>query len=195
MPRRAASRCVRSGVAPDAGLSNAQMRGRSAPAEFTHDGKGVITSTVFDAKIKNDIPDWWDDTFPAKRDFDVVVNEENGSDEIRWQFEHGKCTSCPLNGEELVEQGGEEDLSVSGGCGTVQFYAKSGAVPDADGKYDTSDYIGVVDDDWLIVPESGEGDGYFFIPVSVDESYLPYLTMMTMMKSSERNSLIFMVPT
>ncbi len=76
----------------------------------------------------------------------------------------------------------------------MQFYAKSGAVPDADGKYDTSDYIGVVDDDWLIVPESGEGDGYFFIPVSVDESYLPYLTMMTMMKSSERNSLIFMVP-
>ena len=142
------------------------------PAEFTHDGKGVITSTVFDAKIQNDLPDWWGNSFPADRDFEVVVNEENGEDEIRWQFTHGRCTSCVRDGEELVEQGGAEDLSVSGGCGTVQFYARVGAVPNSDGKYDKDDYIGVVDDDWLIKPDDGNS-GDIFVPVGVDTDDLP----------------------
>ena len=35
----------------------------------------------------------------------------------------------------------------------MQFYARQGAVPDENGKY--SDYIGVVDDDWLIEPDCG----------------------------------------
>ena len=138
------------------------------PAEFTHDGKGVITSTVFDAKIQNDLPDWWGDSFPADRDFEVVVNEENGEDEIRWQFTHGRCTSCVRDGEELVEQGGAEETKGDADKATpvdvwrtcsVQFYARQGAKPDANGKY--SDYIGVVDDDWLVEPDGGSFQGVY----------------------------------
>lgn len=145
-------------------------RGEKA-AEFTHDGKGTITSTVFDAKIQNDLPNWWENMFPMNRDFEVVVNEENGSDEIRWQFVNGKCISCTRNDEELVEQG-EEDLSVRGGCGNVQFYAKAGVVPNAAGKYGTDDYIGVVDDDWLIMPTDGNC-GDIFIPMGASTEDLP----------------------
>ena len=62
------------------------------PAEFIHDGNGAITSTVFETEIQNDLAEWWKDAFPADRDFEVVMSEENGSDEMHWQLTHGECT-------------------------------------------------------------------------------------------------------
>lgn len=77
---------------------------------FNHDGKGVITSTVFDAKIQNDIPEWWEEGFfPKLRKFEVVATEENGDDEICWIMDKGQCISCIQNGEELLDESDEAE--------------------------------------------------------------------------------------
>ncbi len=130
------------------------------PAEFTHDGKGVITSTVFDAKIQNDIPEWWEDIFPGNRDFEVVVKEENGSDEICWQLEHGKCSSCTQNGEELVEQGDEDSMEFNIGGWVGQLYVKADEKPDENGKY--HDFLAVIRSGLML-----SGYGEYWTPVYV----------------------------
>ena len=89
--------------------------------------------------------------------------EEYGNKEGGWghwsPFGYDKLDCANYNiedsaGSAQTEEEDSGDLAVDvWGNFSVQFYAKQGAKPDENGKY--SDYIGVVDDDWLIEPDCG----------------------------------------
>ena len=151
---------------------------------FTHDGSGTITSDVFEAKIQDGLPEWWNGVFPKLRSFKITAEENGGAEEeIVWTIRGGTCVSCIQNDKELVEQSNRaseddkdenEDLSVDVfGEFSVQFYAKEGAVPDENGKYNGENYIGVVDREWLVVEDEGMFNAVFCegLPDPDDDDY------------------------
>lgn len=125
-----------------------ELLGRRFRADvFSHDGKGTITSDVFEAKIQSDLPEWWADFFPKQHEFEVTAEEEGGDYEIRWLLKDGTCVSCTDGGEELVgdAEGGEEEapdgdedfsMNINGSWREIKFFAKEGTSPNEKGKYE-----------------------------------------------------------
>ena len=58
--------------------------------EFSHDGNGTITSSLFRAEIRIELPEWWNDGFfPKQREFEIVAMANGGMNRIHWGLKGG----------------------------------------------------------------------------------------------------------